>query len=195
MACTEKTMNLRNRLAAPARHGGAWLAALALAACATGLDVRVQDDAKADFTRYRTFAFARAETPPAGAVADPLVRTRIETLIRSELADRKLAPAASPDLLVIYTGGVKERERVFMEGPGGGWQGYGWRQDLGSGGATAHDYRQANLVIDLIDARSKQLVWRASIAGAITEGYSETNWTRLAQAINEAFKSFPPARR
>ncbi len=195
-------MNFRHRPphtslpATAGRHASLWCLLLGLAACASGFDVSVREDIRADFAGYRTFAFAPAEPGATGLAADPLARTRVQTLITRELAAKGYVPAAAgarADLLVRYAGGAQQRDRVYMEGPGGGWQGYGWRQDIGR--TDSYDYRQAALVVDALDAATKQLAWQARISGPISEGYSEANWTRLADALAQAFKSFPPAQR
>jgi hypothetical protein len=48
-------------------------------------------------------------------------------------------------------------------GGGWGWRGFGTYGDsFGDATTTEHDYKDGTLVVDLFDAKTKQLIWRGS---------------------------------
>jgi hypothetical protein len=82
-------------------------------------------------------------------------------------------------------------------GGGWGWGGWGWGggwgPGFGSGMATTTttDQNVGNLVIDLFEGSSKQILWR----GLATENLSSNgarNTKQLDQDIAKMFKTFPP---
>ena len=80
-------------------------------------------------------------------------------------------------------------------GWGGGWGWGGWGMDGGLGGAeamsTVTNTREAHLIVDLFDTKSKQLLWRGVSRGELTDK-PEVNRKRLFGDINNMFKDFPP---
>jgi len=170
----------------------ACLPLLALAACAASPNVQTTTDPKTDLSKYNTFAFVTSDPKEPGAITDALIRQRLASMIAAQLSTRGYQIAAQgqqPTLAVHFTGSVSQQQRVFMEGPGQGFYGYGWRQDMG--GFDTSNYRKGTLTVDLVDPKLKQLVWQARISEALTESYSEENFARIERAIAAAFKDFP----
>ena len=74
----------------------------------------------------------------------------------------------------------------------GGW---GWRS-FGGGGfgksdTTEQDYKDGTLVVDLFDAKTKQLIWRGSAEDVLSDK-AEMNETNLEKGVAKMFKYFPP---
>ncbi|MGH8619276.1 MAG: DUF4136 domain-containing protein [Burkholderiales bacterium] len=174
----------------------ACLSLLALAACAGGSpNVQTTTDPKADLSKYTTYAFANSDPKEPGTITDPIIRQRLAGMIAAQLSARGYQMAAqgqAPALAVHFTGSISQQQRVFMEGPGQGYYGYGWRQDMG--GFDTSNYRKGSLTVDLVDPRLKQRVWQARVSEALTESYSEENWKRIESALATAFKDLPAAR-
>lgn len=170
----------------------ACLSILALAACAAAPNIQITSDPKADLSKFTTYAFVNSDPKEPGTITDPMVRQRLANMIAAQLSTRGYQMAAqgqAPSLAVHFTGSVTQQQRVFMEGPGQGFYGYGWRQDMG--GFDTSTYRKGTLTVDLIDPRQKQLVWQARISEALTESYSEENFARIERALATAFKDLP----
>ena len=75
---------------------------------------------------------------------------------------------------------------------GGGW---GWR-GFGGGGfgesdTTEQDYKDGTLVVDLFDAKTKQLIWRGSAEDVLSDK-AEKNEKNLEKGAAKMFKDFPP---
>jgi hypothetical protein len=150
--------------------------ALAVAVAAAALacahaNVSTEFDPKADYARYRTWAWI-PQAPgeeEAPAVRDPAVAAFIRSAVERELPARGLAPAngAAPDLLVAFHGVARDRVEVASYGyvvPAGPYGMYGAPMYA----TDVRQYREGTLVLDLVDARKKQLVWRGVATDTVT---------------------------
>jgi hypothetical protein len=54
-----------------------------------------------------------------------------------------------------------------------------------------YPYQQGTLIIDLMDTRSKTLVWRGWATGAIEDAVSKKPEQAIQKAIDKIFKLFP----
>jgi hypothetical protein len=146
-------------------------AAAALLACAAHANVSTEFDPKADYARYRTWAWIPQEPgeEQAPAVRNPAVAELIRTAVARELPARGLVPAngAEPDLLVAFHGVARDRVEVTNYGyavPVGPYGMYGAPMYA----TDVRQYREGTLVLDLVDARTKQLVWRGVATDTVT---------------------------
>jgi hypothetical protein len=122
---------------------------------------------QADITRYHTFALAapgRFETGDPRLDNNPFFQDRAQAAIEKELAGRgfEKVPAGSAALIVHYYLSVKQQ----VTGNHAEAQ-YGSENQYGScAGCTPPYVSDADtLVIDLVDARTEQLVWRGWVEG------------------------------
>ena len=81
---------------------------------------------------------------------------------------------------------------TFYNGFGGGW---GWRR-FGGGGfgeatTTTETYKVGTLVVDLFDAKTKQLIWRGTSSDTLSNN-SDKNIKNLDKGADKMFKHFPP---
>ena len=178
-----------------------------LAACTPR--VNVEQRANVDFNRYRTFDFADTEVKTGGE-ANPLLRSsitqdRIKQAIASELSKRGLRQVErNPDFLVTTHTFVERAERtVYDTQPAAGFAypyavsyrggflpvnyGYWYGPSYYSTPRT-EQYREGTLVIDFIDRRTNNLVWRGSIADPIDDaGRLGSEFSRNAKDILDKF--------
>jgi hypothetical protein len=84
---------------------------------------------------------------------------------------------------------------TFYDGFGGGW---GWRRfggggfgGLGEATTTTETYKVGTLVVDLFDAKSKQLIWRGNSSDTLSNN-SNKNIQNLDKDVAKMFKQFPP---
>jgi hypothetical protein len=75
-------------------------------------------------------------------------------------------------------------------GPGWGW-GWGWGWDDGIATTTVQTIYLGTLVVDLVDAHRKQLVFQGTSTQTISSR-PERNTKRLAEAVNRVFEKYPP---
>jgi len=171
------------------------LAAMFLAGCATGPTVRVDQDAAADMSKYHTFGFYRG-----GGTGKPgystLTATRLKDATIRELERLGYRhDESNPDLLVNITANVAERVDV-KKTPATAVGPYGYRVAAfrgWTGGAYDIDVRQykaGTLVIDLIDAGQKQLVWRGIAEGELNKSKQQDPAGTIDAAVTGIFAKF-----
>jgi hypothetical protein len=169
--------------------------ALVTAHAASAADVKTTVDPAADLGRYGTFTFLEADPKAKGAITDSRVRERLRYMIAVHLNSRGYKPAPpgkTGDLGVHFSGHADPKQRAVMVGRPGPYD-YGWG-NTEVGGFSVMDYREGNLVVDLVDLSKGQLLWRAQVQQALTAGYSEDNWKNADKALAEAFKKLPARR-
>jgi len=176
---------------------------LLLAGCAVGYDVRTDHDPTAEFGAYRTFAIPppeRADTP--NEFDNSLVLKRIAAMVERRLQDRGLARAGveDADLSVRFWLTTERRTEVSTVPAApflGPWPGpYPYPNRVGRWGAMYEDvivrnYTEGTLVLDLVDAKRGELVWRAYVVGTVSRD-REAAFAALDEAIGRALAEYPP---
>ena len=163
--------------------------AVVTTACST-MTVTADHDSQVDFGSYTSFAlFERPAKERRGPQMSDLVDGRIAASVAADLSSKGLASKApsNADILVTFYTAVSRRVVVN----GGGWYGYRWRY-WGSGMTYVNSYPEGTLVIDIIDRRTRELVWRGVGAGAFSKmnPSDEKVQKKVAQVLN----TFPPGR-
>lgn len=153
--------------------------------CAT-TSVKTDYDRKTDFSRYRSYAIKPGQLADdnAGGAPDTLVRERIHGALQQELGQLGFAqkPQGESDIIVTYGAGTEIR-RELVENLGGGPN---W--NYGGNDIWARDVEEGTLVIDVIDADSQRLVWRAVTKGE-NKDFRSSKFIR--KAVDKALAKFP----
>lgn len=152
-------------------------------------------DDQADFSKYRTFQWAPASAKTA---ADPMQFSEIQDRrIRDavELAlggDGITLAASNPDLLVAYSTRTNQKTQVVDSGYNAYGYGYrGWRGDYWRPSTIdVYQYQEGTLIVDLIDAKAKRLVWRGKATGVVGD-YADAD-KLINEAVTEMFVNYPP---
>jgi hypothetical protein len=164
------------------------LIAIVFTSC-TSVRVAVDYDRQADFSSYTSYAFYKPGIDQAEI--STLDKKRILRAINSELAAKGLNKNESPDLLVsIFT---KENQRVDVYNNYYGW-GWGWNPYwYGGWGSSVSTSTEGSLFIDLIDAKTNELVWQGlGTAQLITNGNIEKKEKRIREIVQKILMKFPP---
>lgn len=160
------------------------LAVLLITGCAS-VSVQTDFDQDADFSTYHTYKWMPPldDRPNRSPFDNDLNRKRIHEAVDRELAARgyTLAGADEPDLLITYHMGLQDRVEVSTYGYGT------WRRPYRR---EVHHYKESTLVLDMIDAGLKQLVWRGAGTGVIGR-YDDID-KRINDAVTAILKDFPP---
>lgn len=171
------------------------VAALFLAAgCAPSLRVRTDFDRAVDFRQYRTFALAESRqlSSEAQPSENTLVTDRIDRALKAQLTVKGLSPApdgGSADLEVRYVAAAENKQELESAWDGPYVTPYYGRYGYPGDDLWVREFREGTLVIDLVDARTSKLVWRASI---VSEGEGFNTPAFIRKAIARAFERFPP---
>jgi uncharacterized protein DUF4136 len=155
-----------------------------LAACsALAQKVTVEFDQNAGFSQYHTFAIRDGQLNSKNpALNSELVKKRIDRDIERDLTARGLTlVSGKADLNVRYRLGSARRTQV--ETYPAGWRGWGVRR-------VRVPYTEGTLVIDLHDAASRSLVWRA-IASEEKNDPAKIE-SKLDDMVKKSFEKYPP---
>ncbi len=178
------------------RHAIVAALLLALATSSWAQKIHVTFDKQADFAQFKTYAWA-----PHGAVAHPMLAANVVGAIEQELKARGLQKVTidqnpglviqvygsidtetsynSTDPLYNATGGIPPFDPSFS-GP----------ITYGNFGATSVSIHKGELVVDLIDAANKKLVWRAISQQNLSHDPNKLV-TQVNNTVTKMFKQYP----
>ncbi|MFD2570906.1 DUF4136 domain-containing protein [Spirosoma soli] len=165
--------------------------------------VTVDSNSNIDFNKYKTFAWMDSDVK-AGQnplYYNQLATESVENTMGRVLSEKGLKEVKSkPDLIVGYHFFVEDKTRTVATpnsafyGPYAGWGrwGYGgWGPGWwGWGGQqyTQEQYQAGTLVVDMVDARTRKLVWRGSVQNAVADpARIAAQLTKEAERIAEKF--------
>jgi hypothetical protein len=170
---------------------------------ALGDNVRTDYNHQTDFSKYHTYSWGKVKT------SDPFYVDRIKQAVNQQLQSKGWQLVPSGGSVTIFASdslhNQKETQTMY-DGLGGdwgpgwgggwGWGGWGWGggwAEPGIGEATTSTTTQqvGNLVIDLFESNTKNLLWR----GLATEDLSTNaakNTKSLDGDIAKMFRGFPP---
>ena len=178
--------------------------------------VTSQATAGTDFTKYQTYAIKPGNVayPGASDAQRQEIERRIQEAVALQLEGRGLTPQPEgPELIVTYTAGARAADGpwsgggspevrapvgVDVRGDGGGYDEPGLVRareapDGGVGDAEVRRrYTEGSLVIDLLDGKSRKLVWRAT---ANLELASAGGARAIDEVVARAFAELPLGRR
>lgn len=163
------------------------LIAFLLSGCAS-MSVKVDYDSEADFSAYKTFGWMKMKMKrqPRYSPEIPekeLMEKRIKSAVRREMEAKgyKFTDKKKPDIVITYHIGMKDK--VYVEH-------YGYRYWRGPRRTEVHRYKEGTLILDFVDPRGKQLIWRGWATGVVRGP------ERMEEHINSAVKSiiakYPP---
>ncbi len=149
--------------------------------------VKTDYDRSADFSQYKTYSWEQVKT------RDPLDADRIKNAVNTVLAAKGWTQVNSGgDVSVVAMEMTHNQQTLntFYDGFGGGWR---WRGfgGLGEATTTTETYKVGTLVVDLFDAKTKQLIWRGDSSDTLSNNSSK-NIQTLDKDVEKMFKQFPP---
>ena len=165
----------------------------------SSLSYKTDFDPEIDFSTYKTYMWYAGEMPDDDALsANPLVKKRVAAGIDKALQAKGYSIGTQDefDFIVIIHAGNKEKMQITNYGYGGygyGRYGMGWGGYGGYGQTDVYQYDETTVVIDIADAKKKEMVWRSSVTGVIKE-YSdqEKRQKRIDEVVAKMLSEFPP---
>ena len=155
----------------------------AFPSCVATRSVAAHADPQVDYSRYRTFAVIDS---PTAAAADPALPREMKAAAVASLTEKGLwlAPLHEADLLVLVHGGRVPEVELKQAGFG-----YGRFRPWGYGGGAYELGRPRSgvFVVDVIDARTRDLVWR----GMAGEPFHAPDFAELHASVQAAAAQFP----
>ena len=151
-------------------------------------------DSKAPFESYKTYKWAIDPANASGnlLLKNQLIGKRVKNAVDNELKAKGLTAVTSggADLFVASHLTTKDKLNItdwgYRWGPGP-YYGYGPNVDV-------NQYTEGTLVVDLIDGKSNELVWRGVATGAIssTPPPPEELEARINDIIGSILAEYPP---
>jgi hypothetical protein len=166
------------------------LVLLAIAACSTStLKVSSDFDKRADFTKYRTWAWK-----DDGSIRDPVWSKRIQSTLADELEKKGLKRTdENPDLWAVVHARFSSETQVTSFSPA--W-GYGWGYWGAPSLTTIYEIPVGTVIIDLADVQRKELVWRCTASDTIRAGKEhEEREQKFIEVLAQMFAGYPPGSR
>jgi uncharacterized protein DUF4136 len=149
--------------------------------------VKTDYDRSANFAQYKTYSWEQVKTK------DPLDVDRIKSAVNAALAAKGWTQVDSGGDISVMAMEITHNQQTlntYYDGFGGGWR---WRGfgGLGEATTTTETYKVGTLIVDLFDAKTKELVWRGSSSDTLSNNSSK-NIQNMNKDVEKMFKNFPP---
>ena len=159
-----------------------------LASCSS-VSVNSDYDKKANFESYKTYAYLKSAVDKL-EISD-LDKKRILRSIDEIMATKGFTKSETPDVLIsIFT---KENQRVDVYNRSGfGWgMGWGFSPYMTMGFNSSYITPEGTLYIDLVDAKTKDLIWQGEGNGYLTKNTEEKD-ERVKEFVTKILEQYPP---
>jgi hypothetical protein len=160
-------------------------------ALALAQDVKTDYDKAFDFSTVKTYSI-RIGT----AWGNDLSQRRVLAEFDDEIASKgwKKAPQGQAAIDVVIHGATQTK-RTASTFYSGGMGGYGYHyggMGMGTSQTMVSEYQVGTLVVDMFDAKSKNLVFRGTAEDELSDN-PEKNAKKLEKASSKMLKNFPPS--
>jgi hypothetical protein len=169
-----------------------------IAGCGAGLELNHDYDQQLDFSQFKTFQWVDTAKSTGTQGNNSLIAGRVKNAVVNELTEKGLTENTSdPDVFVIYHVGTQDKVDITDYGYGYGYGRYGGvyggPYGAGGGGISTYNYTEGTLIVDIIDASTKQLAWRGSATGVLDENPSPEQVTNnINTAVAAILSQYPP---
>ncbi|MFY2557522.1 DUF4136 domain-containing protein [Corallococcus terminator] len=181
------------------------LLGLALTACAS-IDVSSNYDPSAvqQLDGYKTYAWLPQPEGTDKRIYNPIVGGEVQRAADDYLQShgyQKVDAGANPDFLIGWHGAIDNKIEADTVNS---YYGYPydpmWDPFYGGGPVVmsapetyVREYEQGTLLLDIVDARSKKLVWRGQAQSEIDDNAkAEKQQSNINKAVTEMLERFPP---
>ena len=168
---------------------GAAVLVLLAGAPAWAQNVNVDFDKAATFTGFNTYQLSRGTLPDG---VSPLMVQRAAAAIDAEVTAIGMTKVdKDPDIVVVFHAATKEDKQLTTWGTGGGYYGRpGWGAGMGTTQTSVDTIIRGTLVIDIIDARAKKLIFRGQATDTVSDN-PQKNEKKINKAVEKIFNKYP----
>lgn len=169
------------------------LALVLFAGACSRFSVQADADPNVDFARFTTFAWLpKDQAPPVDQwMQDRAIEKRVQSGIEAGLRAKGYRPAegGKPDLLVTYRLTSESRSSTGVPSSYSGYN-LGWWSNARM--MRTDNYERGTLMVDVIDAADRDLVWRGSASARLLPHISfDKRAKRATDAVERIMKDFP----
>ena len=167
----------------------------ALSSCGPSLKVTSDYDQNANFSQYKTFSVVQMDQQNQSI--SQLNQNRIINAVKAEMTKKGFQESANPDLIINIVTILKDKQSVTANtnyyGYGGAYRPYAWGGGMASGYTTydVQNYKDGSLIIELVDAKQKQLVWEGIGNKEIDKPASDPD-KAISEAVAAIMANYPP---
>ncbi|HET8542715.1 MAG TPA: DUF4136 domain-containing protein [Anaeromyxobacter sp.] len=174
--------------------------AAALAGCST-LKVSTEYDPTAPYATYKTYAWLAVTPGPEQAppIRNPVVAAQVMAAVDREMKAKGLVLTKleeNPDFLVTVHGWSQSRIEVTNYGYGyAGTYAYGYgpyRPVMPVGSTAVDTYTDGTMLLDLVDAKTKKLVWRGTASDTFSSPTPDSVKKAVDEAVRQLMGAYPP---
>ncbi|MFI5182336.1 MAG: DUF4136 domain-containing protein [Thermoanaerobaculia bacterium] len=163
------------------------VAAVGVASCST-LKTSVDYKPGTSFSQYRTFGFKDVDE-----IRNNILDARIKAALTTQLTAKGLTRNdGSPDLWIVPHPRLSKQTQINTYNTGWGY-GWGWRGGMGGSTSTVEQIPVGTLIIDLVDSKANELVWRGTASETLKESSTPQEREKdVNDAMAKLFEGFPP---
>ena len=154
--------------------------------CVT-INVSSDYDSKTNFESYNTFAYFK--TGIDQAEINDIDKKRILRALDIELQRKGFTKSENPQILVSFF--TKSNEEINVNQNNFGW-GFGWGFYGANFGTSVSRSTRGVLYIDLIDAKTKELIWQGKGSGYLSNGSVEKKEAKIKEFVTKILEAYPP---
>lgn len=138
-----------------------------------------------DLNKYRSYSLVENEEGFLPQV-NPVQKEQIEKAINDQIASISASNSGvtGPDILVSYFVVIDTKQDVETYTT---YYGRRWRNQIIE--VDVNEYKEGTLILDFVDAKTKEIVWNGSISGTVTNN-SISLEKKINDAVDDLFKKY-----
>jgi len=171
------------------------LLSLLLVATVTCSKMKVKQDYNEgfDFSRLKTFTWLEQPEKPFEYLTNPIANRQkldkhIKEAVNRELERRGyLRTFENADFSVTYH--LRVQDKIYSHDQS-------YRTDYKTDKSVKLSYKEGTLVLDFVDAKTSELLWRGSASRIVSQGEPDLENTheKITMAVKRMLESFPPTK-
>ena len=162
---------------------------LFLIASCSSIRVTSDYDTTTDFSKYKTFAFYKSGIDKV-EISD-IDKKRILKSIQSSLLNKGLTINENPDVLINIS--TKSSENIYIDNTFYSPYYTGWYPNYGRGHRqVAYSTSEGALYIDVIDTKTKQLIWQGKGTGVLSSSKKTNRDVLVSSFVTKILEVYPP---
>ncbi len=159
----------------------------------SGMRVKQDYNEGFDFSRLKTFAWLEQPEKPFEYLTNPIANRQqldkqIKEAVNRELERRGyLRTFENPDFSVTYH--LRIQDKIYSHDQS-------YRTDYKTDKSVKLSYKEGTLVLDFVDAKTSELLWRGSASRIVSQGEPDLEDTheKITMAVKRMLESFPPTK-